>query len=71
MSTAVMPSTRLWWLFVMIAEAVLRQALDEVDLPQRSRAVERPRLDAGHELLELLVGAGVAAVRCVARGSSC
>ena len=39
-------------------EAVLGEALDEVDLPQRAGAVERARLDAGDELLELLVGAG-------------
>ena len=38
-------------------EAVLGQALDEVDLPHRAGAVERARLDAGDELLELLVGA--------------
>ena len=38
-------------------EAVLGQTFDEVDLPERARAVQRPGLDAGDELFELLVGA--------------
>ena len=38
-------------------EPVLGEALDEVDLPQGAGAVEGPGLDAGDELLELLVGA--------------
>jgi hypothetical protein len=49
-------------------EAVVLQPLDEVDLPERVAAVERPLLDPGDELLELLVGAGPRQGRPGARG---
>jgi len=38
-------------------EPVARHALDQVHLPQRSAAVERPALHARHELMQLSIGA--------------
>jgi hypothetical protein len=38
-------------------ESILGQALDEVDLPQRTVPVEGARHDPGDELFELRVGA--------------
>ena len=39
-------------------ETVPLEALDDVDLPERARAVQPASLDAGDELLELFLGAG-------------
>ena len=49
------PSTSEWWILVSIADAVRSEAVDQVHLPERARAVERPRDDARHLLGELLV----------------
>jgi hypothetical protein len=38
-------------------EPVALESFDDVDLPERARPVEAPRLDLGDELLELLLGA--------------
>ena len=54
MSTVSRPSTRIWWLLVRSATRPSLEALDEVDLPQRPAAVERPGGDPRDELAQLV-----------------
>ena len=51
-----MPSTAEWWIFVSSPTLPSVEAVDQVQLPQRPRAVERAREDPRHLLGDLLVG---------------
>ena len=57
-STACTPSTSAWCTLVTRAKRFAFEALDDVDLPQRAGAVQAAGLDAGDQLLELLLRAG-------------